>query len=507
MKNMKFWRTALVAALVLTVMLSVTGGTIAWFTDSVESKSNKIEAGNLDIDLYMYNGTTGQYEEITDKSAPIFGGAASLVAQNNNADTLWEPGKTQVAYLKLVNNGNLALKYNVSLNVLSETNNLSQAMLYAITPNAQNGSVTAWNAANAQAVVTGEQKVSGEVSMGVDAEHYFALSIHMDEEAGNEYQGGTAEFDITVYATQDTVEHDSFDNKYDAGANDADVNFTSLWDGNIPAEMPETLVVDGATQTIHVKDAAAFAYLSTLSEKWADFYTDGNGREYSNYANGAGVAYYYSGQWTVSLEADIDLNNHQINPVSLVIGEATGDSAFKGNNHVIRNINTTTGLFANDSRITYADLNLENVEATNGALTGSSRTSIRNVTVKNATISGTDYVGGLVGYIYGDVIGCKVIDSSVTASGKEAGGLIGFIDSSSGDGKVTNNEVRDVSVSADNRAAGLVAQANVGVKVYNNTINNVTVEASDTSKYPTDPVISNAIVPENVYDNTIVVIK
>ena len=52
MKNMKFWRTALVATLVLTVMLSVTGGTIAWFTDEVKSELNTISAGNLDIELY-----------------------------------------------------------------------------------------------------------------------------------------------------------------------------------------------------------------------------------------------------------------------------------------------------------------------------------------------------------------------------------------------------------------------------------------------------------------------
>ncbi len=275
------------------------------------------------------------------------------------------------------------------------------------------------------------------------------------------------------------------------------------WDGNIPSSMPETLVVDGETQTIHVKDVDAFVYLSTLSDKWAEFYTDGNGRDYSNYANGAGANYYYSGLWTVSLEADIDLDNLPIEPVKLVFGEATGASAFKGNNHVISNINTTTGLFANSNRITYADLVLENVKATNGALTGTSNTNISNVTVKNATISGTDYVGGLVGYIYGNVTDCEVVDSTVVGV-KEVGGLIGYIASSSGNNEVTNNEVRNVSVSANNRAAGLVAQANVGVKVYNNTVDTVTVGAEDVSKYQPDAIVSNALEPANVYDNTVV---
>ena len=278
----------------------------------------------------------------------------------------------------------------------------------------------------------------------------------------------------------------------------------SVWNGVVPVDMPKTLVVDGATQIVHVKSAAAFAYLSTLSDKWVELYTDGEGRTYTNYANGAGANYYYSGDWTVILEADIDLNNHNIEPVVIIFGESTGASTFNGDNHIIRNIKTTTGLFANNNWASYANLTLENVEATNGALTGSANTNIDNVIVKNAIISGVEYVGGLVGYIYGDVTNCKVIESSITASGKEAGGLIGYIASSSGNGKVTDNEVHEVNVYADNRAAGLVAQANNGVKVYNNIVDTATVGATDTSQYQPKAVISNALVPENVYDNTVI---
>jgi|GEM_PF-1752328 len=308
----------------------------------------------------------------------------------------------------------------------------------------------------------------------------------------------TADFEVT-YENENTVV--SFNAK-DFSAYYV-VKEPCVWDGKVPTEMPETLVVDGGNCIVYVKDAAAFAYLSTLSEKWADLYTDGNGRTYTNYANGTGVNYYYSDKWTVSLEVDIDLNNHEIDPVSVVIGESTGSSTFNGNNHVIRNINTGTGLFANDNRITYADLSLENVKATNGALTGSSLTSISNVAVKGATISGVDYVGGLVGYMYGNVTGCKVIDSSVTATGKEAGGLIGYIASSTGDGKVTGNEVLDVSITAGNRAGGLVAQVNVGVKVYDNSVENVTITAEDISTYLPGAVVSNALEPKNVHDNKV----
>jgi hypothetical protein len=90
-------------------------------------------------------------------------------------------------------------------------------MKYDIVENATNAApVTAWNGGNR--VVEGMQSVSGNVSLAAGGEHYFALAIHMDESAGNEYQNGQVNFDLTILATQDTVEADSFDNQYDVNA-------------------------------------------------------------------------------------------------------------------------------------------------------------------------------------------------------------------------------------------------------------------------------------------------
>ena len=82
MKNMKFWRTALVAALVLTVMLSVTGGTIAWFTDEVSSGVNTIQSGNLDMVVFYkpYGAENKTWTEV-DANTEIFDDTA-----------LYEPG-------------------------------------------------------------------------------------------------------------------------------------------------------------------------------------------------------------------------------------------------------------------------------------------------------------------------------------------------------------------------------------------------------------------------------
>ena len=218
--NQKATKRALltsVMALVMCVVMLV-GTTFAWFTDTASTAVNKIQAGNLDVELLMHNGE--KYVNISKEKEPIFGSDTSTVAQNNNLNTLWEPGKTQVAYLAIENKGNLALKYKVALNVTNPADgkDLYKVMQYAIVPDAKLDSAPVQSWTTGSNVTVGQQPVSGEVSLAVGATHYFALLVHMDELAGNNYQNGKVEFDLTVYATQDTVESDSFGNTYDKDA-------------------------------------------------------------------------------------------------------------------------------------------------------------------------------------------------------------------------------------------------------------------------------------------------
>ena len=211
MTNKKTTKRALFMSLMamLLCFTMLLGTTYAWFTDSVTSAGNKIKAGTLDVQLLMDADVDGTYDDISNSTSPIFGEGS--IAQNNNAETLWEPGKTQVAYLAIKNGGNLALKYTVGLNVENVAKDLYKAMKYAIVPDADvNNKVTSWTSGNSVAV--GTQSVSGDVTLAVGATHYFALVIHMDEEAGNEYQGGQVNFDLTVVATQATYEYDSNNN-------------------------------------------------------------------------------------------------------------------------------------------------------------------------------------------------------------------------------------------------------------------------------------------------------
>ena len=67
----------------------------------------------------------------------------------------------------------------------------------------------------------------GHLAANGGASKVITVSAHMDEAAGNEYMNKTLEgVKFTVYATQDTVESDSFNNTYDENATYPVVNVT-----------------------------------------------------------------------------------------------------------------------------------------------------------------------------------------------------------------------------------------------------------------------------------------
>ena len=113
------------------------GTTFAWFTDSVTNTGNRIQAGNLEIDLLMDKEENGTYTSIAGGKGDIFDEAE--IAQNSN-ETLWEPGKTQIVYLGVQNKGSLALKYNILLDVTD--NGLAGALEYAVLDGAQASDLT-----------------------------------------------------------------------------------------------------------------------------------------------------------------------------------------------------------------------------------------------------------------------------------------------------------------------------------------------------------------------------
>ena len=208
-----------VLALVLCFTMLL-GTTFAWFTDSVTSSGNKIVAGELNVELLIYDAQQDAYVDIANSQNPIFGPGS--IAQNNAGETLWEPGKTQTVYLAIKNAGTLALKYQVALEVYDVEENLHEAMSYIISPDKQAGSLARGDLDFANYGVRVNEGINAtqalDVAMLPGDIHYFAISIHMDETAGNEYMNGSITFDLRVLATQLAHEEDSFGPEYDENA-------------------------------------------------------------------------------------------------------------------------------------------------------------------------------------------------------------------------------------------------------------------------------------------------
>ena len=100
-------------SLMLCVSMLV-GATFAWFTDSVTSGVNRIISGNLDITFEYAQAPDGNYTDVT-TVGDIF------VAPTDATKGLWEPGHTEVAYLKVTNSGTLDLRYKLAVAPYSET--------------------------------------------------------------------------------------------------------------------------------------------------------------------------------------------------------------------------------------------------------------------------------------------------------------------------------------------------------------------------------------------------
>ena len=194
MTNRKSTKRALlgsVMAMVLCLAMLV-GATFAWFTDTASTGVNKIQAGKLDVALEMKDAA-GQWVSAEGKTLNWVKAAAG-------EQVLWEPGCTyKLPELRVVNNGNLALKYKIQITGIQGDAKLNE--------------VIDWTINDAAIDLT-----EGHLTAGQQGDA-FTIKGHMKETAGNDYQNLTIDgIGITVYATQDTVESDSFGNTYDADA-------------------------------------------------------------------------------------------------------------------------------------------------------------------------------------------------------------------------------------------------------------------------------------------------
>ena len=280
-------------ALFLCIVLLI-GTTFAWFTDTASTGVNKIQSGRLDVELEY--STDMEHWSTATSSTKLF-----------SDNTLWEPGVTELVYLRVKNNGNLALKYTMGLNsqvgfangvnVAGDTYNVGDYLKLGTAtvtePFATREAAQAAVDANADQIKNLKPFVEGmPVLQKGQTSDPMALVIYMPTSVGNEANAGTKasyvyRLGVDVYATQATVESDSFDNTYDENA---PTKFKATSSSSETINVTENIQANGRYGVVQAERNAQY----TIDADLYAVYTKGGGL-------GAAMAVSAAGNSTVTI--------------------------------------------------------------------------------------------------------------------------------------------------------------------------------------------------------------
>lgn len=212
MKQHKATRNALALSIFLFAfwILLGTNATLAWFSDTTETAKNTFVIGELNLDVEYKNGFVTTYMDMTEGST-VF-----------NENALYEPGYTQVVWLKIENKGNVDFNYKVAVNVNDYTTSTNRyGAEFCLPPHLRFGVVFGESEAQlsrtlAQALAEHKldsvglntySKPDPETVLAQEI-RYAAVVVYMPETVGNEanYQKGAdvprVDLGLTVFAQQ-----------------------------------------------------------------------------------------------------------------------------------------------------------------------------------------------------------------------------------------------------------------------------------------------------------------
>lgn len=227
--------TSLISLLLCISMLL--GTTFAWFTDVVSSNGNVIQSGNLQAQMF-YSDTFLDENDAGWKNA-----SDEAVFTHNN----WEPGYTDLKYVKIYNDGSLNFKWKLTVEADGPVTELADVIdVYYVNPATNEITSLAGldSVGTLTEVMSEKTNNTGRLTPGQSA--ILAIAFHMQESANNDYQGKSLcdnGFSLKLIAAQDVGEDDSFSDDYDAGADwdEGTKNFSAS------APLSQVPIIYGAT--------------------------------------------------------------------------------------------------------------------------------------------------------------------------------------------------------------------------------------------------------------------
>ena len=421
MTSSKSTKRALISsalALLMCVAMLI-GTTFAWFTDTASTGVNKIVSGNLKVDIIGANSDS-HIEKLN------FTKAATTDAEAG-AEILWEPGCRYLTEgFRIANKGNLALKWKAQVNTGTTTANegnfdlLDVIDFYLVT-----------KAADGTETETALDEFTGNLKKTETSDVYYIKGV-MQTTAGNDYQGLTLDgISITVVATQDTVENDSFNNQYDKDAEypisvtsgdelqaivsnaTAPVNIVltnSITTNNfvIPADKDVTLDLNGRTVT----NAGSHTILNKGHLTLTDSSADKSGQIISLKGNTAALR---NGDNAVCVVEGGTISRDGANGNTWHVVENFGKMTFNGGKVVLKNGNgfaITNGwnYFDPGASTTHAVMEINALELDTDS-SGIKNCRYGDLTVNDVTVTSTGYWA-----LSNDYLGTAVINGGTLTS-------------------------------------------------------------------------------------------
>ena len=419
MTNSKSTKRALVssALAILMCVAMLIGTTFAWFTDTASTGVNKIQAGNLDIELQMKDND-GKWVNAEGKILPFLV-EGKIPAEGTQI--LWEPGCTYyVPQIRVLNKGNLAVKIEYLPEALGVTGKLAEVLTFTAKTFDEAGNEN------------DDINIEPEVLKPGEASPAWSFGYRMDKNAGNEYQNATATgMCVTVVATQATYEKDSIDDQYDKDAEypilvttgdelqaivsnaTAPVNIVltnSITTNNfvIPADKDVTLDLNGRTVT----NAGSHTILNKGHLTLTDSSADKSGQIISLKGNTAALR---NGDNAVCVVEGGTISRDGANGNTWHVVENFGKMTFNGGKVVLKNGNgfaITNGwnYFDPGASTTHAVMEINALELDTDS-SGIKNCRYGDLTVNDVTVTSTGYWA-----LSNDYLGTAVINGGTLTS-------------------------------------------------------------------------------------------
>ena len=386
--------TSALAILMCAAMLI--GATFAWFTDTASTGVNKIVSGNLKVDIIGADRDS-HIEKLN------FTKAATTDAEVG-AEILWEPGCRYVTEgFRIANKGNLALKWKAQVNTGTTAANegnfdlLDVIDFYLVKGTGESQTETPLN------------EFTGNLKKTETSDVYYIKGV-MQTTAGNDYQNLTLDgITITVYATQDTVENDSYGPEYDKNAEYP----IDTWNGETATADELADATDDINKVVTVDSGKLLAAL-------AQSVNDSNdSKDYSDY--------------TIKLTKNLDLNGIEWTPIGTKGTSNVFKGTFDGNGATISNLKISGGtyvaLFGETSGATIKDLTVTGEvsgEDVAGIAAKATDTKITNCVSKVNVTATAGKAAGISASFGGTITKCENRGTVATAAAQPAGGLVAW---------------------------------------------------------------------------------